>query len=86
MLTDVSENHIAPLHDIWFYSGLFLGLFFDPEDGGDMFLRNVITTAVRASNRTKLVRFEIPMEQTGFEFYLGVSRMFRWNYCLYHQG
>jgi hypothetical protein len=21
--------------------GIFLGLFFDPEDGGDMFLRNV---------------------------------------------
>jgi hypothetical protein len=24
-----------------FYAGFFLGLFFDPEDGGDMFLRNV---------------------------------------------
>jgi hypothetical protein len=23
------------------YSGFFIGLFFDPEDGGDMFLRNV---------------------------------------------
>jgi hypothetical protein len=22
-------------------AGYFLGLFFDPEDGGDMFLRNV---------------------------------------------
>jgi hypothetical protein len=24
-----------------FYAGFFFGLFFDPEDGGDMFLRNV---------------------------------------------
>jgi hypothetical protein len=24
-----------------FYAGFLLGLFFDPEDGGDMFLRNV---------------------------------------------
>jgi hypothetical protein len=24
-----------------FHAGFFLGLFFDPEDGGDMFLRNV---------------------------------------------
>jgi hypothetical protein len=23
------------------YPGFFLGLFFDPEDGGDMFFRNV---------------------------------------------
>jgi hypothetical protein len=23
------------------HAGFFLGLFFDPEDGGDMFLRNV---------------------------------------------
>jgi hypothetical protein len=24
-----------------FYAGFLLGLFFDPEEGGDMFLRNV---------------------------------------------
>jgi hypothetical protein len=24
-----------------FHAGFMLGLFFDPEDGGDMFLRNV---------------------------------------------
>jgi hypothetical protein len=23
------------------YAGFFLGVFFDPEDGGDMFLRNI---------------------------------------------
>jgi hypothetical protein len=25
----------------WFHAGFLLGLFFDPGDGGDMFLRNV---------------------------------------------
>jgi hypothetical protein len=25
----------------YFHAGFLLGLFFDPEDGGDMFLRNV---------------------------------------------
>jgi hypothetical protein len=25
----------------FFHAGFLLGLFFDPEDGGDMFLRNV---------------------------------------------
>jgi hypothetical protein len=24
-----------------FHAGFFLGLFFDPEDGGDMFPRNI---------------------------------------------
>jgi hypothetical protein len=27
---------------ICFHAGFFLGLSFDPEDGGDMFLRNVV--------------------------------------------
>jgi hypothetical protein len=26
------------------HTGFFLGSFFDPEDGGDMFLRNVVLT------------------------------------------
>jgi hypothetical protein len=26
---------------ICFHAGFFFGFFFDPEDGGDMFLRNV---------------------------------------------
>jgi hypothetical protein len=25
----------------YFHAGFLLGLFFDPEDGGDMFIRNV---------------------------------------------
>jgi hypothetical protein len=25
----------------WFHADFFIGLFFDPEDGGHMFLRNV---------------------------------------------
>jgi hypothetical protein len=32
MSTDISEEYVA---------SVFLGLFFGPEDGGDMFLRNV---------------------------------------------
>jgi hypothetical protein len=50
--TDVSEKHCHLLH-----AGLILGLFFSPEDGNDVFLRNfgclspgyaaIYTTAVR---------------------------------------
>jgi hypothetical protein len=43
---DVSEEHIASIFSrallaTCFQAGFRLGLFFDPEDGGDMFLRNV---------------------------------------------
>jgi hypothetical protein len=38
--TEISEEHIALLA-ICFQAGFLFGLFFDPEDGGDMFLRNV---------------------------------------------
>jgi hypothetical protein len=31
----------AALLATYVHAGFFLGLFFDPEDGGDMFLRNV---------------------------------------------
>jgi hypothetical protein len=40
MSTDVSEEHITLLPTS-FDAGLLLGLFFDPEDGGDIFLENV---------------------------------------------
>jgi hypothetical protein len=55
--TDVSEEHIASIFRFKEYAvretsvkamlttcshaGFSLGLFFDPEDGGDMFFRNV---------------------------------------------
>jgi hypothetical protein len=36
-VNDVSEDLLAT----YFHAGFFLGLIFGPEDGGDMFLRNV---------------------------------------------
>jgi hypothetical protein len=43
--SDISEEHIASIFTALlatrFHGGLLLILFFDPEDGGDMFLRNV---------------------------------------------
>jgi hypothetical protein len=40
-----------------FHAGLFLGLFFDPEDGGEIFLLELfITTGVRTSKPTVLLR------------------------------
>jgi hypothetical protein len=51
MSTDVSEEHIASIFSVkagvyhmlttCFHAGFLLGLFFGPEDRGDMFLRNV---------------------------------------------
>jgi hypothetical protein len=41
-VSDVSEEHVACIFrveaELCFHTGLLLGLFFDPEDGGDMFL------------------------------------------------
>jgi hypothetical protein len=40
--TDVSEEHVAKSPACYMLRvGFLLGLFFDPEDGGDMFLWNV---------------------------------------------
>jgi hypothetical protein len=43
MSSDVLEEHISALALLatYFHVGFLLGLFFDPEDGGDMFLRNI---------------------------------------------
>jgi hypothetical protein len=42
MSTDVSEEHTAGGKLATFvHAGFSLSLFFDPEDGGDIFLRNV---------------------------------------------
>jgi hypothetical protein len=35
-----NESSKKPVYFVLFY-GFFLGLFFDPEDGSDIFLRNV---------------------------------------------
>jgi hypothetical protein len=34
------ENRKQSLHATYFHTGFLLRLFFDPEDGGDMFLQN----------------------------------------------
>jgi hypothetical protein len=36
------EKSVKTLLAIWFRAGFLLGLFFEPEDGGDMFLRNIV--------------------------------------------
>jgi hypothetical protein len=43
MSTDVSEEHIASTFRVatCYPAGFWFGSSFDPEDGGDMFLRNV---------------------------------------------
>jgi hypothetical protein len=40
--TDISEGKVeSALLATWFHAGFIFGLFFDHEDGGDSFLRNV---------------------------------------------
>jgi hypothetical protein len=39
---DVSEEHIEASLITRFHSGFLFGLYFDPEDGGNMFLRNML--------------------------------------------
>jgi hypothetical protein len=39
MSTDVPEENMASTFTC-FHAGFLLGLFFDPEDGGDIFLRS----------------------------------------------
>jgi hypothetical protein len=47
--SDVSEEHVASIFRAWqaelgcyiLHAGFLICLFFDPDDGGDMFLRNV---------------------------------------------
>jgi hypothetical protein len=38
---DVSEENITSKLCLLFHAGFFFGLFFDPEDGYEMLLRNV---------------------------------------------
>jgi hypothetical protein len=38
---DFQEASVRALLAIYFHAGFLLGLFFDPEDGSDIFLRNV---------------------------------------------
>jgi hypothetical protein len=39
--TDISEKHLAYCACYLLHVAFILGLSFDPEDGGDMFLRNI---------------------------------------------
>jgi hypothetical protein len=41
IITDVSEDNIASICFPPVFTVLFVGLFFNPENGGDMFFRNV---------------------------------------------
>jgi hypothetical protein len=38
---ELEQEQVLALLANFFHAGFLLGLFFDPEDGGDMFLRNI---------------------------------------------
>jgi hypothetical protein len=71
-----------------------LGLFFDPENGGGMFLQNVITSVLRASNHTGLVTLKFSRNSLAFELQYHVlqrepdvsmefiASIFRVKYCV----
>jgi hypothetical protein len=41
MVNSLTGKHNVALLVTYFKAGFLLGLFFDPEDGGDMFFRNI---------------------------------------------
>jgi hypothetical protein len=54
------QSHLFALLATCFHAGIFLGLFFDPEDGGDMLFRNIslLLRDYVKSQKIKLFRLE----------------------------